>query len=681
MRPIFRLEPLATSRKPAIHSLLLHCTTLDVRPIWCNRARVSRKLILILLSSLSLPAQAQRTGSNAVTSADDAFGRAVGNERIGIYSQEDVRGFNPVDAGNVRIEGLYFDQQSQPSNRVVDRSAIRVGYGVRGYPFPAPTGILDLSLEKYEGKRISSIDLDIDDHANVSGSISVKLPLVGDELGVTFGQGFRLAKQPGGRSGHFNSQAVILTWRPSKATEVSAFWSAFDFNHGIIPPFIYPLDNQPPKQIDRTLILGQDWAQNATTSQNYGITAKFRVGALRIDAGLFRSTRLDNGTYSDLMLGTTANGKIGSRTIIADQGNDAASTSGELRVVRVWQDHQRRHSLILSTRGRDQFRNFGGQQSISIPVNLINDTATPNPQPRPNLLLLPNDHSTVQQLTLGLGYDLQWLNHGSFGVAIQKTDYRKHTVFANTLITPTQTSDKPWLFSVNAAINLTPSLIAYGGYVSGLEESAVAPDRAINRSEAPPALRSTQKDLGLRYTIKPGLNLIAGVFDIQKPFYGIDPGLRFRQLGIIHNRGIELSLAGALAPGLSIVTGALFLDPKISGPDVTSGLIGERPVASFKQKAIANLDWKPHGQEAWSFDLAFDAAGPATANSANSFETPARETVSLGARYRFKMGKARMLVRGQLYNLLDDYGWRVNSGGGWSFTLPRTFNLNLVADF
>ena len=77
---------------------------------------MSRPLITLVLISLSAPAYAQRTNDNAVTAAGDAFGKAIGNERIGIYSTEDVRGFNPVDAGNARIEGLFFAQTDRPSS-------------------------------------------------------------------------------------------------------------------------------------------------------------------------------------------------------------------------------------------------------------------------------------------------------------------------------------------------------------------------------------------------------------------------------------------------------------------------------------------------------------------------------------------------------------------------------------
>ena len=89
---------------------------------------------------------AQRTGENPVASAEDAFGTSVGNERVGLYSPFNARGFSPVQAGNVRINGMYIDYQADLSERLMSGSNVRVGLTAQGYPFPAPTGVADFSL-------------------------------------------------------------------------------------------------------------------------------------------------------------------------------------------------------------------------------------------------------------------------------------------------------------------------------------------------------------------------------------------------------------------------------------------------------------------------------------------------------------------------------------------------------
>ena len=111
----------------------------------------------LVLAAMPEPALAQRAGENVATQSSDAFGRSVGSDKSGLYSSDEVRGFNPVDAGNVRLEGLYFDQVDRLSSRLSDSSTIRVGPAALRYPFPAPTGLVDFARSaKYRRRSISS---------------------------------------------------------------------------------------------------------------------------------------------------------------------------------------------------------------------------------------------------------------------------------------------------------------------------------------------------------------------------------------------------------------------------------------------------------------------------------------------------------------------------------------------
>ena len=78
-----------------------------------TRIRMTTRFAAIIAAALAMPAFGQsKSAENAVTSADDAFGNSVGLESTGIYSENNVRGFSPLDAGNARIDGNYFDPVS-----------------------------------------------------------------------------------------------------------------------------------------------------------------------------------------------------------------------------------------------------------------------------------------------------------------------------------------------------------------------------------------------------------------------------------------------------------------------------------------------------------------------------------------------------------------------------------------
>ena len=104
----------------------------------------ARAVLLAGLSLVSTAAFAQnRTGDNAITQAEDAFGFSVGRESIGIYNATQARGFSPTLAGNVRIDGLYFAPAVGLQDLLINNVSIKVGLSAQGYPFAAPSGIVD----------------------------------------------------------------------------------------------------------------------------------------------------------------------------------------------------------------------------------------------------------------------------------------------------------------------------------------------------------------------------------------------------------------------------------------------------------------------------------------------------------------------------------------------------------
>src|SRR5690242_21424753 len=93
-----------------------------------SRLRECWRIAAAALVCVSAGANAQsRSDENAVTQAEDAFGFSVGRESLGIYSAGNARGFSPTAAGNLRIDGLYFDQIASLQGTLLDSTSIKVG--------------------------------------------------------------------------------------------------------------------------------------------------------------------------------------------------------------------------------------------------------------------------------------------------------------------------------------------------------------------------------------------------------------------------------------------------------------------------------------------------------------------------------------------------------------------------
>ena len=102
-------------------------------------------------------ASAQRADTTAASEADDAFGLSVAGETIGLYSDKYVRGFSPVNAGNLRLDGLYIDRQGEFTDRLFADVAVRVGATALETPLPARDVLLVDHPHKHHGAACSAM--------------------------------------------------------------------------------------------------------------------------------------------------------------------------------------------------------------------------------------------------------------------------------------------------------------------------------------------------------------------------------------------------------------------------------------------------------------------------------------------------------------------------------------------
>jgi iron complex outermembrane receptor protein len=329
----------------------------------------------------------------------------------------------------------------------------------------------------------------------------------------------------------------------------------------------------------------------------------------------------------------------------------------------------------LSARGRALKRRYGGSAVVSLGESQV---GVEDQRPEPEFEFGEKTFDRVRQQTFGAGYELRWREVGEVSLGLQKTRYRKSVDTPEGPLPETRAA--PLLFSATGAAYLSKRLAIYGGLTRGLEESEVAPDDAVNRNEAPPAIRTRQMDLGFRYAIRDGLSLIAGLFDIEKPYFNLDSESRFRELGTVRNRGAEFSLAGRLAGGLNVVAGATLLDGKVSGELVDDGIIGDRPIGHFALRTLANANWQVPWHKPLTLTARFESTSNRAANALNTLEIPARWVASLGARYRTRLQRTPILVRANVDNIFDTFGWNVGGSGFFVPNGPRRYSLSVAAD-
>lgn len=629
---------------------------------------------LALLGLFPLSTQAQRADENVTAESDDAFGRSVGNESIGIYNVGDVRGFSPIDAGNVRIEGLYFDRQTDPTQRLIEGSAIRVGIAAQSYPFPSPTGIVDYSLRRVGEKQIFSTVLNFGPFESLGAEVDAQIPIVRDRFGIATGVGVYRDGFPWGGRNEAVSFAFAPLWKPTSDTELRPFFSRVDFRAEEPEPLMLTADGGLPPKIRRNHYYGQPWAQAEGTTLNYGVLARTRFGAWTARLGLFESVFAPDANFAELFTDIDAGGAANER-VIAFPDSRFASRSGELRVSRAFDAGNRRHTLHFAARGRMQKRRYGGEDEIDVgPVPL----GVGRVIPRPDFQFGPQSRDEVKQETAGIAYELQWKDVGELSIGVQKTFYSK-TVETPLDVLP-ESEAEPTLENATATVYATKRLAVYASYAQGLEESPIAPNNAVNRNVAAPALLTKQYDVGIRWEVLANLKLIAGLFSVEKPHFDVDAAGFFRALGTVEHRGVELSLAGTPLKNLTLVAGTRILDATVAGPVVDAGLIGAKPVGTARSYSVASFDYAFAGT-GLSLDTTLENISKQVANTANTFEVPGRTVLHVGGRYRFKLFRKPATLRAQVQNVFDRYGWTAVSGGAYGYNAPRRFTMYVAADF
>ena len=647
---------------------------MDIRSGRRTRARVPMTLSFLAAASLAaLPAIAQRTDDNATQESDDAFGRSVGSESIGIYDDGEVRGFSPIDAGNVRIEGLYFDRLADPTQRLIDGSTIRVGIAAQSYPFPSPTGIVDYELRRVGDESVVSPVLTYGPYGGGGAEVDAQLPIVRDRLGVALGAGFHNDRFEWGGGNRSSAFAIIPRWRPTERIELIPFYSQVRFSDEEPRPRVLTADGRPPPRMRRDHYYGQRWAQNEGETRAYGVLGEAHLGEWIARVGLFDSAFLPDAQYGELFVATDANGLARER-IVAFPESRYASRSGELRLSRSFEAGDRRHVIHFTARGRTQDRRYGGEDVIDVGLAQI---GVGQPVARPQFRFGEQSRDEIEQGTLGAAYELRWKNLGEMSVGVQKTSYTKS---GDTPEGPLPESrSKPLLVNATATVYASDSVAIYASYSEGLEESPVAPDNAVNRNVAAPALSTEQYDAGVRWALTPDVKLIAGVFRIEKPYFDLDSIGLFRSLGTVEHRGVELSLVGKPIANLTVLVGTRFMDAQVSGQTVDAGLVGEKPVGSVRSLSVASADYRFPGTGA-SLDAILENSTAQVANTSNTVEVGGRTVLNIGGRYRFTLSGKPVTVRAQVQNVFDKYGWKIVSGGAYVYNPPRRFSVYLAMD-
>jgi iron complex outermembrane receptor protein len=645
------------------------------------RPRLSHGFVVAAAVALPAPAFAQsRSSDNAVTQAEDAFGFSVGRESLGIYSAGYARGFSPTSAGNVRINGLYFDPANVfafpagiPST-LLGSTSVKVGLSAQGYPFAAPSGIVDQSLRLPTDKNAASVVTNFDSFGSIGTEVDGSYN-ASDRLAFAYGVNLSHVEFPDGTNNFNHTESLLARWRPAPGIEIVPFWYLYNDYNDEAGVFFVPAGEYLPLLPKPRRFEGASWGDYRFTDTGAGVLASaslaknwlFRLGAFRI-------VNDQKAGFTNLLDEEMPDG-TGERLLFADPPQKSTSISGEARLTHSIPDGPRLHVIHVSLRERDAHREFGGSALLDLGPGRIGENVD---APRPATFdfgELSRQHLT--QTTFGVAYDGRWKNVGEISFSISKAHYRKTTDIPGE--TTAISRSTPWLYNGTAALSITRAVSVYVGYARGLEESGVAPPNAANRNAPLPTILTSQKDAGVRVVVG-GFKIVGGLFDLKRPYFGFDSANIFKQVGSVESRGAEFSISGSVTPNLNLVAGGVLIDGKVTRDAGVPGVIGSKPVGLSPHQLSLNANWKTpfKGLE---LDTTLINRAPAPSTTDNLVYIPAKWRWDVGTHYHFKLAKRDATFRLQLFNITGKTGYGVAGSGIYSQNPGRFVQGYLAVDF
>lgn len=618
---------------------------------------------------------ADEPSTNTVASAGDAFGVTLGPESIGLYGPASIRGFSPLTAGNVRIDGLYFDLQGSMLDRLATDTRIRVGLSATGFPWPAPSGIVDYTLRGARatpevtpiiyGGPYDSRDFDLD------GST----PLLDERFEIAAGIAYHSDEFSPRLSAHAVSWAILPKWHPSSHITVTTFLGRQNVTAAKPQATIYlrPGQSLPPIPPN---YFGPSWVNNENDVEHYGLLVKAEISPQwSVHLGLFHSTYDITRNFFDLYLDATSNG-LADHELVVEPRQHYGSSSGEIQLSYEVSKATWDQEITFGARGRSVNARYGGADSVDFGVAPI---TLPDFAALPGYDFTPSTTDQIHDYSLGASYKFEWLTHLKIAAGLRRESYSDRV--ADPAVGSSTTSLTPWLYNLTAVFKPIHELAFYASLTRGMEDSGTAPMSATNRGQVLPATRSSQEEMGAMYTPSSSISVLAGVFDIDRSYFALDEHGDFDNLGQERHRGFEFSLTGALTPTLRIVAGALLMTPEVLPKSAPGEVIGSLPIGQPRRIIQVCLDYRPKWMPSVSFDGVFSNTGSRVASLDNRVRISGVSNLDLGARYHFSLDHHSLTLRIQVFNVNNSLSWGISNDGGLSRTSARRAWAYLMLDF
>ncbi len=616
---------------------------------------------------------AAQSSTNVATVALDAFGEKVGSEQIGLYSEQQVRGFSLQESGNYRLDGAYFIRSANIVDPALNGVTIRVGVNALGVDFPAPSGVVAYRLPTAAPGHREEIEFAWRDYVGNALFTRGSAATADGKIGASYG--INILNDTGSdgvkrRPRHFG---FVPVWQPNDTFEVKGIFSADRFTKAGDYATAVSGTSLPPIQ-PHPGTYEAAWSRVEQWQTAGGAVARYALSDRLVMQSSFIVTDLDRkrGDFTLLTLGADGTGTASAvRSRPAHTRSSAAETQASFYIT----ETQRLFGTVRWRRSQSEVL-----PGVAVPIGPIDQRAgTPVTAAPPSPPFVTPTVDLTRQVMGGIGYEADitptfWLRAG-----LLRTRYEKQ-------VTPPAGAQRtniesPWLYDLATSYTPIADLTIFATTVRGLEESGTAPNNAANRNEVLPAVMATQYELGVRYRLAPRVTFIGSLFEISKPTPGIDTLNVYRLIGQARHRGIELSLTGRPAADFNLVGGLALLDADRTGELIDRGLLIGRAAGIPAVTGLINVTYQLPFLAGLSIDSQLNYTSKRLLNPRSGVYTPGHATLDIGARYNFKISESPAVIRVRLGNVFDQDAWMASRSETMGRVQRRAFRVSLTTNF